>query len=231
MNEVERIKSVYKAYQQDETIQAQWDGRNPGNQAIVAERQTKIAALLQAMGLIPLTGLQILEVGCGGGAVLASLTQLGARPADLFGVDLLPERIAAARQRYPAIHFQCSNGEYLGYGAATFDLVLVFTVFSSILDQTMAQNVAGEISRVLKAGGAVLWYDFRFNNPRNAHVQGMSSQHIQQLFPSHQTNLQTITTLPPLVRHLGRWTPQLYPLLARIPWLRTHYIGLLQKSI
>ena len=230
-HEVERIKQVYGRYQGDAHIQAQWDNQNPGNQAVLAERQTKMGKLLQKHGFYPLRGLKVLEVGCGSGNVLARLTDLGAFPDDLYGVDLLPERIAAAKQKYPDIHFDCVNGEQLEFADGAFDLVLVFTVFSSILDQSMAHNVAREISRVLKPGGTLLWYDFRFNNPRNAHVQGMGRQHIQQLFPTHHTHLQTITVLPPLVRRLGRWSTQLYPLLAYIPWLRTHYIGLLQKSI
>jgi hypothetical protein len=93
----------------------------------------------------------------------------------------------------------------------------------------MAHNVAREACRVLKPGGAVLWYDFRYNNPWNPHVRGITRQQIHQLFPGLEMDLRTITLLPPLARHLGRMTPILYPLLAAIPPLRTHYLGLLIK--
>lgn len=93
----------------------------------------------------------------------------------------------------------------------------------------MAHNVAAEVQRLLKAGGAVVWYDFRYNNPYNPHVRGMTKGHIQQLFPTFTFHLRTITLLPPLARRLGALTPLLYSRLARLPILRTHYLGLLVK--
>ena len=168
-------------------------------------------------------------MGCGSGKVLASLLALGAQPENLCGVDLLPDRIAEAQQRYPALQFQCANAEHLDFPDDHFDLVLLFTVFSSILDGQMARNVAHEVSRVLRPSGAVLWYDFRYNNPRNPNVRGITLARIHHLFPELEMHLRTITLLPPLARRLGRLTPMLYPLLAAIPPLRTHYLGLLVK--
>jgi ubiquinone/menaquinone biosynthesis C-methylase UbiE len=140
---------------------------------------------------------------------------------------LLPERIAEVRQRCPDLHFQCANAEQLEFPEASFDLVLLFTVFSSILDGQMARNVACEVTRVLKPGGAVLWYDFRYDNPRNPNVRGMTRRHIGTLFPGFQMHLHTITLFPALARRLGHLTSLLYPVLAAMPPLRTHYLGLL----
>lgn len=169
----------------------------------------------------------MLDIGCGHGGVLASLVDLGAPACNLYGIDLLPDRIEAARRAYPDICFACGNAEHLDFPDAYFDLVLLFTVFSSILDDGMAHNVAREACRVLKPGGAVLWYDFRYNNPWNPRVRGITRQQIHQLFPGLEMHLCTITLMPPLARRLGRLTPVLYPLLAAIPPLRTHYLGLL----
>jgi hypothetical protein len=107
--------------------------------------------------------------------------------------------------------------------SSSLDMVLLFTVFSSILDHRMAENVATEVRRVLKPGGAVLWYDFRYDNPSNPHTRGMTKRHIRRLFPGFTLNLRTITSLPPLARRLGRATSWLYPVLAAGPFLRTHY--------
>ncbi len=230
-HEVERLTHVYRTYRESHAIQAQWDESNPGNRAILRERQWAIRHLLSTHGFLPLTGRRVLEVGCGSGKVLANLLELGARPENLYGVDLLPERIAEAEQHYPDLHLQCANAEQLEFPDASFDLVLLFTVFSSILDGQMACKVAHEVSRVLRPGGAVLWYDFRYDNPRNPNVRGMIKRHIETLFPGLHMRLHTITLLPPLARRLGRLTPVLYPVLAAIPPLRTHYLGVLVKLV
>jgi SAM-dependent methyltransferase len=227
--EVRRLAQVYQTYQTSKDVQARWSHTNPGNCAILAERQHAIADMLGCYDLLPLGTRTILEVGCGSGNVLASLCRLGAQAEQLHGVDLLADRVQAARQRYANIDFQVANAEQLQFSSAAFDLVLLFTVFSSILDNRMAQNVASEVDRVLKPGGAILWYDFRYNNPRNPHVRGMTRSAIQSLFPGFALRLRTLTLLPPLARRLGGMTPMLYPLLSIIPQLHTHYLGLLVK--
>ena len=223
-HEVDRLLRTYAGRAAHPT----WDTTNPGNRAIIRERERHTARLLGRHGFVPLTGRPVLEIGCSHGATLASLLQLGARPEDLVGVDLLADRIATARERYPAIRWVTGNAEGLEFPDASFGLVLAFTVFSSILDDRMASSVAGEIRRVLRPGGAVLWYDFRYDNPRNADVRGMPLPAIRGLFPGLALDVRSLTLLPPLARRLGPATPLLYPLLARVPALRTHYLGLLR---
>jgi SAM-dependent methyltransferase len=227
MDEAERLARVYRGYERDPAVYVRWSETNAGNRWIAEERRRAIVTLLQSHGFLPLQDKRVLDIGCGRGAVLASLTHLAARPCNLYGIDLLPDRIEAARQAYPGICFICGNAESLDFPDAHFDLVFLFTVFSSILDDRMAGNVANEVRRVLKPGGAVLWYNFRYNNPYNPHVRGMTKRHIRQFFPGFEMHLRTITLLPPLARRLGRLTPVLYPLLVAIPPLRTHYLGLL----
>lgn len=230
-DEIERIIRVYQHWREDLVIQARWDKRNLGNQAILKERQRVMQVLLKAHGFWPLNDLRILDVGCGRGDVLASLQQWGAKPENLYGVDLLQDRIEEAKRRHPDLNFLCANAEHLEFSDGSFDLVLLFTVFSSILDDTVAQNIAKEIARVLRPSGAVLWYDFRYNNPWNPNVRGMTTHHIHRFFPEFEVHLRTITLLPPLARRLGRLTPVLYPFLVAIPILRTHYLALLMKRM
>ena len=228
-HEVKRLKDVYGRYRQDDAVRQRWDAQNPGNRAIFRERREAIARWLQRGQMWPIGQKRILDVGCGSGRVLAGLLPLGASGSLLHGVDLLPERIEAAQKHFPNCHFKCTNAEELPYPDGHFDLVLAFTLFSSILDLQMARNVASEIGRVLQPAGAVLWYDFRYNNPRNANVRGMSRRRIAHIFLDYDAQLETITLLPPLARRLGFLTGWLYPTLAAVPWLRTHYIGLLNK--
>jgi len=62
-------------------------------------------------------------------------------------------------------------------------VVSQFTLFTSILSEPMKNRMAAEMIRVLKPGGVILWYDFRFNNPRNQNVRGIESPEITSLFP------------------------------------------------
>lgn len=229
--ELQRIIKVYHHYREDGLHQLKWSLTNPGNRAMARERQRLLTRLLQAHGFFPLARRRILDVGCGGGAILASFKDLGASSENLHGIDLLPERIAAAKESFPDIQFQVGNAENLVFQSAYFDLVLLYTVFSSILDIRMARNVAQEISRVLKPGGAIVWYDFRYNNPKNPHVRGLERAALEDLFPDFQVRLHKITLFPPLARRLGPLTAILYPALAAIPCLRTHYLGLLHKPM
>ena len=228
-HEVQRLEKVYRTYRGSQSVKAKWDAENPGNRAILQERNRGMEGLLAAQGLLPLLGRKVLEVGCGSGDTLAGLLRLGAHPDSLCGVDLLPERVDEAKQRHPELRFQCTNAEQLDFTDAHFDLVLLFTVISSILDEAMAHNVAREVNRVLAPGGAVLWYDLRYDNPANPNVRGMTSGRIRQLFPRLEIHLSRITAIPPLVRRMGRLAPLFYPVLAAIPPAQTHYLGLLIK--
>lgn len=224
-DEVSRLIRVYREYEQRE----HWSDLNAGNRAILEERRRVLGRILAKHDLLPLADRRILDVGCGQGQVLASLMAYGAAPGNLFGLDLLPQRIDIAKQRFPEIHFRQGNAERLTFVDGFFDLVLLFTVFSSILDAQMALNVSREVRRILKPGGAVLWYDFRYNNPNNPNVRGMSRKAMTTLFPDFSLHIDTLTLLPPLARRLGRATSWLYPALSALPVLRTHYLGLLIK--
>jgi len=184
-----------------------------------------VAAAYRAAALAPLgltAGLLVV-------ALLAGFEAWGARPDNLYGVDLLGDRIRRAKENFPGLTFREANAEALPFADGFFDLVALFTVFSSILDPRMARDVSREIHRVLRSGGAVVWYDFRMNNPFNPHVRGVSRKGIRQLFPGFHSHLVTITLMPPLARRLGRLADPLYPCLTSLPFLRSHYLGVLAK--
>jgi ubiquinone/menaquinone biosynthesis C-methylase UbiE len=227
--EVDRLKGVYRRYSARDFGRTKWSAANRGNQAIRGERERKTRELLERFGLFPFADRRILDVGCGTGEQLALFERWGARPEKLFGVDLIPDRIRRARQRFPQITFQLANAESLPFHDGSFDLVSTFTVFTSILNRQMAANIGREINRILAPGGSVLWYDFRMNNPFNQHVRGVSRRRVQRLFPGFKVVLEAISLLPPLARHLGSFTDRLYGPLRAVPFLRTHLLGLLTK--
>jgi SAM-dependent methyltransferase len=228
-SEVQRLTHVYREYGERGWRKTKWAITNRGNQAILQERERELKQLLQRSGFLPLGDKRILDVGCGTGENLAGFEAWGAAPKNLFGVDLLADRIRRAKENFPEITFQESNAEALPFANGFFDLVVLFTVFTSILDHRMARNVSREIRRVLRSGGAVVWYDLRMNNPFNQHVRGVSRKEIRDLFPGFDSWLVTVTLLPPLARRAGRMTDLLYPCLASLPFLRSHYLGLLIK--
>jgi ubiquinone/menaquinone biosynthesis C-methylase UbiE len=228
--EIDRIQGVYRQYAERGFSEFKWSSTNQGNVLNACERQERIAEVLGKAGFFPLMSTRILDVGCGSGELLHTFQQWGARAENLCGVDLIPERIQMAQQSLSGIRLQVANAESLPFAAGAFDLVVVFTVFSSVLNRQMAVNISGEITRVLAAHGAVLWYDLRINNPFNRNVRGLSRKAIQRLFPQFKIAVRSASLLPPLARRLGRLTAVLYRPLKSLPFLRSHLLGLLEKS-
>lgn len=228
--EIDRIQKVYQHYNDTDIPKKRWDMKNPGNIKIESERATAILQLFKKNDFLPLHNLKILDIGCGVGKNLANFLNWGANPNNLFGVDLLQDRIDLAKKNLREINFFHMNAEELEFKDEYFDLIIVFTVYSSILEKQMLLNVTSQINRVLKKNGAVLWYDFRYDNPRNSNVRGVSLKQIKNYFVNYEYNIQSISVYPPLVRKLGSINYLIYPLINRIYFLRTHYLGLLTKK-
>lgn len=227
MSETDRIARAYE--QMESRAGSRWSQANPGNRAMLAERRDVFTRLLDQAGWKPLGDRKAIEVGSGTGSELAWLLELGARPENLFGVELLAHRVAAARAAFPGIDFREGNAEHLDFAGDTFDLVMAITVFSSILDRSMAEHVAAEIARVMKPGGGLLWYDVRVDSVSNPNVKAVSGARVRELFPGLRGELTSVTLAPPLARRLGPVTGAVYPVLAAVPPLRTHLVGLLRK--
>lgn len=227
MKETERIARAYR--EMEANAGARWSLANPGNRAILAERRGIFRALLQGAGFVPFGDRRALEVGSGTGGELAWLLELGATRDHLVGVDLLPDRVETARRLHPGIEFRHGNAEHLDLPEGAFDLVLAITIFSSILERSMAANVAAEIVRVMRPGGGMLWYDVRYDSASNQSVKAVTRSRVHELFPTLEGHLRTVTLLPPLARRLGPATGAAYPVLAALPPLRSHLVGLLRK--
>ncbi|HUR96090.1 MAG TPA: class I SAM-dependent methyltransferase [Gemmatimonadales bacterium] len=203
---------------------------NPAHLFMMQERERATLALLARECLLPLAGRSVLEVGCGGGQWLQDLVRWGAEPHRVHGVDLLRERVAQARGvSAPGVSVLQGGGSTLPFAAAAFDLVLQATVFSSILDPAVRREMAGEMARVLRPGGALLWYDLRVNNPRNPDVRRITREELAALFPGWASTLDRVTLAPPITRVVAARSAMAAQLLATLPWLRTHYLGVLRK--
>jgi SAM-dependent methyltransferase len=194
------------------------------------ERQRALLRGLAARGLTDLAALRLAEVGCGRGGNLLELLRLGFSPAHLQGIELLPERHAAARHRLPeATRVWPGDALHAPIEPASVDLVLQSTVFSSLLDDAYQQRLASAMWRWLKPGGHVLWYDFTVDNPRNPDVRGVPLARVRALFPHGRVSAQRVTLAPPLARVVCAWHPALYPVFNALPLLRTHVLAWVAK--
>lgn len=202
---------------------------NPAELFMRNERKRVAARMLQAARRFPQSGDKCLEVGCGAGGWLPDLLSWGLNQADLHGIDLDPDRIARAREALPAAEFRVDDASHLPYTDGAFKLVVVSTVFTSILDESVRTLVANEIVRVLAPHGTMLWYDFAYNNPRNQNVRGIKRNEIRRLFPELDGRIRSITLAPPLARAIVPRSWPLATLLEAIPVLRTHFMAVLTK--
>jgi ubiquinone/menaquinone biosynthesis C-methylase UbiE len=202
---------------------------SPGFRRMLDERDDAMAEALFHRLDKPLSECRILDVGCGSGRVMNWLAQHGASPRKMVGIDLQADRIALARRSYPDLTFIEGTGEVLPFPGREFDIVLAFTLFSSVTDPIIARQISVEIAYALKPGGVILWYDMRYPNPANPNLRAMTLPRIRQLFPGFTLELESLTLLPPLAERLGSLTDALYPILASIPPLRSHYFGLLRS--
>jgi hypothetical protein len=142
----------------------------------------------------------------------------------------LPERLAAARAVLPsAVSLHAGDASTLPVAAASQHIVLQSTVFSSLLDDAFQQRLADAMWRWVAPGGAVLWYDFTWDNPRNPDVRGVPLTRLRQLFPQAQITVRRVTLAPPLARPLCRLHPGLYSVVNTLPLLRTHLLAWVGK--
>jgi len=120
-----------------------------------------VLRLFASLGWRTLADRRLLEVGCGSGGNLLEMLRLGFAPEHLSGVELLPERLAAARQTLPQdVTLLGGDASQLPLPEGQADVVLLSTVFSSLLDDAFQLQLADAVWRAVKPGGGVLWYDF-----------------------------------------------------------------------
>lgn len=222
--EAERISKAYKSIRSfDERMNSR------GFRLLRQERNDELSFLLAHCCMAkPLPRCRVLDFGSGSGDVLEQMRLQGATPELAIGVDVQPEIVAYARANHPGLSFVEVDGEHLPFQTGSFDIILAYTVFSSILNPFMAKRVATEVKRVLKSSGMILWYDMRYPNPWNPNIRAMTRSRIHSLFPSLRAELRAMTLIPPLAERLGALTETLYPILATVPLLRSHYFGMLR---
>lgn len=227
--EEKRIRETYKGRDSKQTLYRWWRVNVP----YVAFRKEAIwAAALQAAGMEEMSDKAVLDVGCGSGEWLRMLTEWGASPLNLHGIDLLPDRIEKARAMSPAgLDFQVSNGWPLPFSDGSMDLCAASTVFSSILDEQARKALAVEMVRVTRLGGWLMVFDFAVSDPRNPDTLGIRKKEIRRLFPSDElVKTFRVILAPPLLRRFPKSLMWLaLAIETYMPFLCTHRLYVLRK--
>ena len=228
---VERLRILAEYQRREREIcsdfYAPWE---PAEMLSRANRKRVAATLLHRSGVFPTVGDSCLEIGIGTLGWLGELISWGVHETDIHGIDLQASRVERAREILPGSDLQNGDASALPWADNSFHLVIASTVVSSILQQDVRRLVAGEITRVLMPGGALLWYDFAFNNPRNPHVRKVDRAELRELFPNLLGPIRTVTLAPPLARLVAPRSWALAVLLETIPFLRTHLLAVLKKT-
>ena len=110
------------------------------------------------------TTTRVFDVGCGNGRSTRMYLDVGFEPDALTGVDLRAGALERATHLHPAITFAHYDGVRLPAEDASVDWVSTCTVFSSIGPAADRRRLADEITRVLRPGGHLFYWDLRTAN-------------------------------------------------------------------
>ena len=207
------------------------------NLFLYQQRSRNLIRLLTRQGVLPLRDKLMLDVGCGAGDQLLEFEAWGARRHHLAGIDLNETRVSRSRARLTCpplaqergADIRCGDATNLPWPDETFDVVSQSVVFTSIPMLQVKEAVAAEMLRVLKPGGAVIWYDFVYDNPSNRTVKGIGAREIRSLFPGCEVTLQRVTLAPPLARRLVPISWMAALVCEGLVVANSHYLGLIRK--
>jgi len=195
------IPKIYRTW--DQNVGDRYAYYQPDIRFHTSEREWLLSSIFRNRYGGKLTNLRILDIGCGYGGVLSRLTEWGATPKNITGVELLEDRISTAKERCPdGIHWHHGSVESLATHKA-FDIILSFTVYSSISENQDRNNLLEESIRRLTPDGIILIYDIRYNNPRNKNVRKLSPKDISEFQPKMQIRTRKLGLLPPITRFLS----------------------------
>jgi ubiquinone/menaquinone biosynthesis C-methylase UbiE len=223
MGEMDRIRSEYtdRALRFAESDIYSWF--NKAHLFSIQQRQKVTFKMLKSKGITDLKGTRILEVGSGNGRVLAEFLAFGALPENLYGVDLLFNRVLSSSHYLPGSKFVNADGQSLPFPSETFNIVLQYTALSSILDSELCRKICEEMVRVLNQDGLILSYDFWWN-PTNKQTRGLRLREIRASFPDCLIDFQKITLAPPIARRLVPISWLLSTFLEKLRIFNTHYL-------
>jgi ubiquinone/menaquinone biosynthesis C-methylase UbiE len=171
-------------------LQSEGDAWFNRNQHKVAERKLpeEDALLSELLDFLPvkMTGMKVLEVGCGDGTRLSWLKNN--RNADCYGVDPSAQAVAAACAK--GIDAVQGTADKLEFDTHSFDIV-IFGFCLYLCDSEDLFRIASEADRVLRSPGWLAIFDFYSKTPRTR------DYHHKSGLQSHKMSYQTLFTWHP----------------------------------
>lgn len=223
MDETNRIRLEYSDRAERLSDSEIYAWYNQAHIFVIHQRQRAVITALKKFGYLNTSEMRVLEVGCGSGAVMIEFLSMGIAQENIYGVDLLENRLFDARRRLPVSNFANADGQCLPFAGNSFDLILQYTAISSVLDMQLRRRICADILRVLKPEGMFLSYDF-WINPINKQTRGVRLTDLRSSFPNCQVYCKRITLAPPIARYLVPLSWTLSALLEKLKILNTHYL-------
>lgn len=229
--ESEKVIKRYEEYDRPGSLaRTIWTIYNPINHYYMVSRERHLVSLIKKHSL-DVGAMKILDVGCGNGGTLRDFLRYGAEPSNLHGVDLSRSRIESARGMLPsAVTLSAGDGERLAYPEAHFDAVILHVVLSSVLDDASRRKIASEVSRVLRPGGVVFYYDCFDRSMSSDRFRYVSRGELSGLFPGFSFDLRTTILRYEIGFRVAKFSWLACELLDMARIFNTYYIGLLTKG-
>ncbi len=226
-----QTEQVYKRYYAGKP-----DQRNDllTNPEVLFQSLAMRRAWIDSLRIVPREA-RILDIGGAGGSELALLLELGFPSERLAMVDILPERIEAARRKFPEVDIRCCDAQNLPWSDGAFDTVMEGTMFLQITDDGLAGNIAADMVRVTRPGGFLLLADWRYDGGREGFL-AVDRRRVERLFDfaKGRCSLERLVKsalVTPLGRFLSAGFPSLYFLVQRTcPFAVGHVVYVLRKN-
>lgn len=178
---------------------------------------------------------KIIDIGGGDGGDLLNLIKCGFNPNLLTLIDILPERIAKAKEKLINTIgiFQHDASKMKQFEDNTYDVAFSSTMFIQLCDNTLAKSIAQEMIRIVRTNGKIFIFDWRYDFWKNEYLAADKNR-IKNLFSvGHLTTLEKRIKgqlIPPLGRFLSKRFPSFYFLAQRIPFATGLFCYILTKN-
>ena len=155
--------------------------------------------LSESAGPRPLTGLRVLDIGCGGGLLCEPMSRLG---ADVTGVDAAERNIAIARNHATGmelpIAYRCAAAEDLVAEGLTYDIVLNMEVVEHVADVDL---FLGTVAKLIRPGG--LMVVATMNRTAKAYALAIiGAEHVMRWLPVGTHDWRKFVKPSEMARHL-----------------------------